>query len=303
MGQRFRITTPASTSNLGPGFDTLGLAVNLTLTVEVEKAAGFSVDVTGEGASLLPRDRRNRVLAAAREIAGDAVQQASWRIDSAIPMARGLGSSAAARAAGLAAGYALRDAALPPRHEIFDGVVQTESHPDNSAATVFGGFRVSGRVEGGWNSWPGTLQTEDIGILLIIPGVPVSTQQARSILPTTYSRSACVRNLQHLAGVLSGLARGDWQGVRASCLDQLHEPYRLPLVPGLSEALQALRDHPDTGGAYLSGAGPILAAFLPDPKSDAEVGAKALAELQSQGTQALVQVARLEPHGLRLEKL
>ena len=111
------IRAPASSSNLGPGFDTLALALDLCLEVKVraDYPAGFSVILGGEGQGILPEDGRNWVLKSAREIARDAVDRAAWHIRSEIPVASGLGSSAAARVAGLAAGYWLRDAGIKHR--------------------------------------------------------------------------------------------------------------------------------------------------------------------------------------------
>lgn len=304
MPQRYRIAAPASTSNLGSGFDCLGLALELYIEVllEPEHSAGFQVEIHGEGAGILPTDGRNRVIKSAREVAGDAVDRARWSISSSIPMARGLGSSAASRAAGLAAGHMLRFGQLPPRHTLFDGVVQTENHPDNAAGTIFGGFRVSGRdAGGGWETWPGVLAHEDMRVLVVVPSIPVPTHQARSILPTSYSRSSCVHNLQQLSILLSGLARGDWDAVRKGCRDQLHEPYRLPLVPGLGSALGKLRADPAIGGAYLSGAGPILAAFLPESQQGVDVADEALAALAGEGTNATAQIIEVQHDGLRAE--
>ncbi|MEE8141685.1 MAG: homoserine kinase [Planctomycetota bacterium] len=295
------IRVPASSSNLGPGFDTLALALDLWLEVKVraDYPAGFSVTLEGEGHGILPEDGRNWVLKSAREIARDAVDRAAWHINSEIPVASGLGSSAAARVAGLAAGYWLRDGRLPPRHKIFEGAVQTEHHPDNAAAAVFGGFRIGGRDRNGdWNTWPGVVHERHLRLLLVIPKIPVPTHLARSILPTTYSRSASVRNLQSLGTLLSGLARGDWDAVRQGCRDHLHEPFRLPLVKGLKEALQFLRDHPHTGGAYLSGAGPALAAFLPEADQDRAVADEALEILKKHGTPAHTRVASVVESGL-----
>jgi homoserine kinase len=270
--------------------------------VEPDYPAGFQVTLSGEGQGILPDDERNWVLKSAREIAGPAVNRSAWHIDSQIPVARGLGSSAAARAAGLAAGYLLRDGALPPRHEIYELAVRSENHPDNAAATVFGGFRVGGRDGSDkWHSWPALLGLDELRLLLVIPTVPVPTHQARSTLPTSYSRSASVRNLQNLATLLSGLARGDWSAVRQGCRDHLHEPYRLPLVPGLAEALTVLRDDPRTGGAYLSGAGPILAAFLPDLDQGKAVADDAVAILKDHGTDAGVRLVGIDAQGLRQE--
>ncbi|MGE3166219.1 MAG: homoserine kinase [Planctomycetota bacterium] len=306
MSRKFLVSAPASTSNLGPGFDTLGLAVELGLELhfELDHPAGFGVTLVGEGHDILPSDERNGVLKVAREIAGAAVDRTRWRITSNIPVARGLGSSAAARAAGLAAGYLLRDGRLPPRHAVFQRVARDENHPDNAAATVFGGFRVSGRDRmGNWETWPGIIADWQVRLLVVVPDVPVSTQQARSLLPQTYARAAAVRNLQCLSTLLSGLARGDWDAVRRGCRDQLHEPYRLPLVPGLAETLDHLRASPATGGAYLSGAGPTLMAFLLDPARAQDVGQDCVALLANHGTGATTKVIGLQSSGLLGEEL
>ncbi|MCI0651713.1 MAG: homoserine kinase [Planctomycetes bacterium] len=305
MALWYRVTAPASISNLGPGFDSLAHALNLYLEVKVEPdhAAGMSVALAGEGRGILPEDGRNWVLTAAREVAGSAVDRAAWSITSEIPIARGLGSSAAARAAGLAAGYLLQKGQLPQRHELFGGVVRTEGHPDNAAATVFGGFRVAGRdPAGNWCSWPGVLQDQGVRFLLVIPAVPISKLESRSLLPSTYSRSASVRNLQGLAILMSGLARGDWDAVRRGCIDHIHEPYRLSLVAGLADALAELRSHPACGGAFLSGSGPTIAAFLPDASSGLDAGDGAVQVLKQYGTAATVRILRPEADGLRVEQ-
>lgn len=306
MTARYLVTAPASTSNLGPGFDTLGLALDLKLELKLEPqhAAGFGVVLAGEGSSILPSDARNQVIKVAREIAGPAVDSASWTMSNQIPVSRGLGSSAAARAVGLAAGHMLRDGKLPPRHEIFKRVARDENHPDNAAATVFGGFRVSGRDRhGNWETWPGIVADMSLQLLLVIPKVPISTQQARSILPQQYTRAASVRNLQCLSILLSGLARGDWDSVGRGCRDQLHEPYRLPLVPGLAETLELLRNHPATGGAFLSGAGPILGAFLLDPNQGDELAQECVELMASHQSSARTVIAPMQTHGLSCETL
>jgi homoserine kinase len=303
-GLKRTIIAPASTSNIGPGFDALGLGLGLALEVRIETdcPAGFSVDLQGEGKDILPPDGRNVVIKTAREIAGAATDRAAWSIRSQIPVARGLGSSAAARAAGLAAGYFLRDGALPPRHIIFEGVTRHENHPDNASACSFGGLRVCTRQGRDWRSWPGVLADPGLELLLVIPQVPVPTSVARSILPTTYSRSASVRNLQSLSVLLSGLARGDWDAVRCGTSDHLHERYRLPLVPGLSEALVALRADPGLGGAFVSGAGPTLAAFIPAGTSASDAGLESLEILRRAGVAGDRLRIGLDHLGVRLDQ-
>lgn len=303
MKPAWRISVPASTSNLGPGFDTLGLAVGLYLEVSITPDApgGFSIEVHGEGKGILPENERNLIVKSARGLAGPAATGAAWRIESAIPVARGLGSSAAAGVAGLVAGFLLSGDPLPPRHQIFDAIAKSENHPDNAAAAVFGGFRIGSRsVSGVWDTFPGLFQSE-CRLLIVIPDHPVSTPQARALLPSKFSRASAVRNSQCLATLLSGLGRGDWEAVRRGCRDTFHEPYRLPLVPGLAEALESLRRDPRVGGAYLSGAGPVLAAFLPDSASDASIADEAIALLGQQGVQAEARVVEIDPHGFRVE--
>ena len=295
------VFTPASTSNLGPGFDALGLAVGwgIEVVVEPDAPAGFSVDLDGEGKDILPPDGRNMIIKIAREIAGDAADRAAWRIKSEIPVARGLGSSAAARCAGLAAGHLLIDGQLPPRHVIFENASRHENHPDNASACVFGGMRVCTRDDREWRTWPGLLADAGLELLLVIPGVPLPTSLARSVLPTTYSRSASVRTLQGLSVLLSGLARGDWEAVRVGCDDHLHEPYRLPMIPGLGDALTALRADPALAGAWLSGAGPTLAAFVPSDATSPDSGQESLARLQAAGTPATLHRVPIDRTGIR----
>lgn len=305
MNPTWRIHVPASTSNLGPGFDTLGLAVGLHVKVAIEQdaATGFNVEVVGEGKGVLPENERNLILKTARELAGDAVLRASWRIESNIPVARGLGSSAAAGVAGRVAGHLLCRDPLPPRHQIFDAIAKSENHPDNAAAAVFGGFRIGTRsVSGVWDTFPGLFEV-DCRLLVVIPDHPVSTPQARALLPSKHSRQATVRNTQCLAMLLSGLGRGDWEAVRRGCRDSFHEPYRLPLVPGLEDALDTLRQHPEVGGAYLSGAGPVLAAFLPDENSTESIADEAIAILSRQQVRSAAHIIEIDPHGFRVETL
>jgi homoserine kinase len=140
-----------------------------------------------------------------------------------------------------------------------------------------------------------------VELLLVIPHVPVATSVARSLLPTAYSRSASVQNLQSLSVLLSGLSRGDWDAVRIGCADQLHEHYRLPLVPGLGDALAAMRADPELGGAWLSGAGPTLAAFVPSGTGAADSGLESMELLARAGVASDRRRIRIDRGGVRME--
>ena len=297
------IHAPASSANIGPGFDVLALAVNLRIRVELQAAGsdGFSLEISGEGSDSLPRDRSHLIVSTAAKIAGDAIESVSWKIDSDIPMARGLGSSAAAHACGVAAGILLRDGCAPQPEEIFQRLCDLEGHPDNAAACVAGGFQAGGRVAEQWTRSHLSIESAP-RLLTLIPEVPLETVRARAALPDQYPRTDTVGNLQSLATLISGLARGDWDAVHHGCIDHLHQPYRLPLIAGLGTALESLRATPELRGGWLSGAGPTLAAFIPDTSSGEELAAEAVKVLEGADVPCRVQILEIDREGLRLEE-
>ncbi|MDE0960102.1 MAG: homoserine kinase [Planctomycetota bacterium] len=301
---RWRIHAPASSANLGPGFDVLGIAVNLGITVELQlnSGGGFAIESHGPGSDTLPRDRTHLIARVAEEIAGDALDHAAMKIVSTIPMARGLGSSAAAHACGVAAGLVLRDNCAPDPAEVFQRLSVLEGHPDNAAACITGGFQAGGFGEKGWTRSPLFIESEP-RLLALIPAIPLPTQQAREALPDRYSRSAIISNLGAMATLISGLARGDWDAVDTGTNDQIHQPFRLPLIPGLSAALAALRQADGVRGGWLSGAGPTLAGFLPDPQTGTEVASVAVDALEAAGTACQICILEVDRSGLQVENL
>jgi homoserine kinase len=301
---RWRIHAPASTANLGPGFDVLGIAVNLGITVELQHnpTGSFAIEIEGPGSDTLPLNRTHLIARVAQEIAGEALDHSSLKIVSTIPMARGLGSSAAAHACGVVTGLVLRDNCSPDPAEVFQRLSDLEGHPDNAAACITGGFQAGAGGEGSWSQSPLFIESEP-RLLALIPAVPLPTQQAREALPDQYPRSAIISNLGAMATLISGLARGDWDAVEKGALDQLHQPFRLPLIPGLADALAALQQAAGVRGAWLSGAGPTLAGFLPDPQTGTEVATAAARALEAAGTPCEVRILEVDRAGLRVEKL
>ena len=302
------IRVPASSANVGPGFDTLALAVDRWLHGRVEAhAASPEIALSGEGADTLPRNAENLIVATAERIAGPAALAARWEIASEIPLTRGLGSSAAATTFGVIAGHWLRRVSdshgtnrggeVIKEPELFAAVAAVEGHADNAAAAVYGGVRGVVTDGGAVDSYPIGCPS-DAALLLVIPEVPLSTKAARGALPDVWAPAAVVANLQHITRLTHALAAGDWDRVRASCTDTLHEPYRLPLVPGLADALSLLREHPHGRGAFLSGAGPTLAAFV-DGDSDATraLGDAAVECLVRAGTPARATTTAIPAHG------
>lgn len=296
---RVRVRVPATTANLGPGFDCLGMALGLYNTVELALAEGTSVEVSGFGAERLARDASNLILrSAARvaEVAGKTV--AGWRLHqhNDIHLARGMGSSSAAIVGGLVGANELLGAGLGDR-ELLDLAVEIEGHPDNVAPALLGGLTVCCTDEEGLGvarfDPPAGLQA-----VLAIPDYEVSTEAARKVMPPEIPHSDGVFNTCHATAVLAALLSGDWALLGQAMKDRLHEPYRAPLVKGMAQCVAAAREA-GACAAALSGSGPTIVAFVtgdPQPVLQAMTGA-----LQAAGVQCEGRVAPLVAEGARLE--
>jgi homoserine kinase len=282
-GRSLVVEVPASSANLGAGYDCLGLALELVNRVTVEACQGdgsIELRVTGEGAGDLPATRENRFVAgleAALESAlGPRPAAIGWRIamDNAIPLSRGLGSSAAATVGGVVAGNALAGAHLGDG-ELLHLATTIESHPDNAAAVLLGGFVVSAhlgdRVEAVRFDAP-----EGLRAVLFIPERRLSTEAMRRVLPAEVPHRDAVENMGRVAIGVAGIASGRLDLLADLSVDRIHEPYRsvaypeLPRLTGAARAAGAL-------GAFLSGAGSTVLAFVA-PGADAGPVERALAE-------------------------
>jgi homoserine kinase len=269
------IIVPASTSNLGASFDTCGLALSLYLRVEVEpRESGFEVMLSGEGAEKLPRDESNLIVRAALHTAQQRRQKipgARVRVDSQIPLSRGLGSSSAAIIAGISIYEALSGERLG-EEDFFDYALHFEGHGDNLAPSMLGGVVVavvkeyvdySGAERRSLvavkRRWP-----EEVRIVLCIPEVEMETAKMRAVLPQMVTRHDAIYNLQRAALLQAALSERRFDLLSEAMRDRLHQPFRAPLAPGLSEVLK-LNDekdaHPGLLGVAISGAGSALIAF------------------------------------------
>jgi homoserine kinase len=279
VGRRLTIDVPASSANLGAGYDCLGLALEILnrVTVEgVEDAAGagaIKLSVTGEGAGELPATRANRFIAglegAIEAVLGPRPPVIGWRVDmhNGIPLSRGLGSSAAATVGGVVAGNALAGNALAPA-AMLQVATAIETHPDNAAAVLLGGFVVSahlaGRVEAvRFDAPPG------LRCVLFIPERRLSTEAMRRVLPADVPLRHAVENLGRVAIGVAGIASGRYDLLADLTVDRLHEPYRSASYPELPRLTGAAREA-GALGAFLSGAGSTVLAFVaPGGESDA----------------------------------
>ena len=273
--RRVRVRVPASTSNLGPGFDCLGMALGLynDLVVEMHSEDGPSVvAVRGEGAGSLPSDEKNlMVQAAARAIAGRFKNRLVFKAVNRIPLARGLGSSAAAIVAGLAAGSRLARRGPLDREQIFARAAELEGHPDNAAPAVFGGVSVCVK-DGASMSRFALRPHRDLVAVLCIPNFELATAKARAALPRTVPRATAVANISRALLLASAIERGRWDDLACAMEDSLHQPYRAPLIPGFSEVLAAARAA-GACGAALSGSGSAMLALCRRGPRAAAIGA------------------------------
>jgi homoserine kinase len=267
MKKRVKVVVPASTSNLGPAFDCLGLALGLynELTVELLDGDGAPlIEIKGEGAGTLSRGEDNFILKAMRTVLAGRSLPGRLKLTclNRIPTARGLGSSAAAAVAGLLAANALvDDAALTPE-QLLEYATTLEGHPDNVAPALMGGLVASVKTKNVFRSFP-LKAHKDLKAAVCVPAFELSTAKARAVLPDTYLRADAVDNAGRAALLSTALERGLWDRLPLAMEDHFHQPYRAPLIKGFHKILRAA--HAAGCGAALSGAGPsILALGAPE---------------------------------------
>jgi homoserine kinase len=259
---RAHARVPATSANLGPGFDALGLALALHNEVVAREDDRVTVTIEGEGADRLARDGTNvvaRGVKLAYEAAGRPFKGCALECVNRIPAARGLGSSAAAWVGGLVAGNALLGSPLS-RHALLGLAARAEGHPDNVAAAILGGLTVSCGTPEGVTAV--TLPvTKSLTWVVLVPEVTSATAEARALLPRSVPREDAVFNVQRVALLLAGLQTSLPQALSVALDDRLHQPYRLKLFPWMPDIATAARAA-GALGCVLSGAGPSLLAVV-----------------------------------------
>ena len=267
-GSRVTVEVPASSANLGAGYDCLGVALAITNRIELEvrvwSRGEIELTIEGEGRNELTEDRENRYVrgleAALQKARGDLPDGVGWRIEmhNQIPLARGLGSSAAATVGGILAGNALAGEALSMA-EMLAIDCEIEGHPDNAAAALLGGFVVSARDDGGVEAIRFD-SPRDLRAVLFVPERRLSTDEMRAALPASVPLADAVANLGAVAVGVAGLATGRYDLLARLTVDRLHEPYRAAVFPQLPSMVEAARGA-GALGACLSGAGSTILAF------------------------------------------
>ncbi len=278
---KIMVKVPATTANLGPGFDTLGMALDIHNVVTVEKSSGFGIEVSGEGADVISRDKDNKIyqgIAALYQKVGQPLPPLFLSCHNDIPLARGLGSSAAAIVAGLVAANALCGEPLSIE-ELLLLAAKLEGHPDNVAPALLGGCQII--VQEGYSLFHAPIPLPPgLKVVLFIPNFELSTSQSRSILSPQVSRADAVYNLGRVALLVAALSGGQLSYLRIATQDRLHQPARQALFPAMGRLLEAALEA-GAWGAFLSGSGPTIVALATGEGQ--EIGEAMLTAAQNAG--------------------
>jgi homoserine kinase len=256
---RVHVTAPASSANLGPGYDCLGVALPLRNDVVVERSSGpLEVVLLGDGADQLPSDATNLVVQSFRRSSGLTGDGLRFTLTNRVPLRSGTGSSSAAIVAGLAAGLAFTDRAIDVE-TLLPLAIEIEGHPDNVAAAILGGFTIA--LGGDPPLARRIAPPAGLGFVLVVPTDTLCTQESRKALRPEIPRADAVYSLQRSALLVDLLATGALELLPRALSDRMHEPDRAVLTPMLGQ-LRALDGNLPCFGVTLSGAGPSVLVWV-----------------------------------------
>jgi homoserine kinase len=265
----FHLRLPATSANLGPGFDALGLAMALYLTIDATSAEDFRIEATGRNADLCSRLEDNLILTTYMDVlanAGILAPHLHLQLHNEIPLGMGCGSSAAALLAGIQLASHFGNLNWTDQ-QILEEACRREGHPDNVAACYLGGMTASCLTHDALVT--ATFGNDlDWNLLLALPAASLSTKKARALLPEHYSREDAVANIQATALLVAAFAQGRGELLRTAMRDRIHQPYRTKACP-LLPLLLPLAEHPGILGVSLSGAGPSVLLIAANPASAA----------------------------------
>jgi len=297
------IRVPATSANLGPGFDCLGLALDLWNESIIRLAIEHTVQVRGEGAEKLSLGENNLIIQSAQHLAkcvGKHLPQFHLDCLNQIPLSSGLGSSAAAKLTGLLAANSLLGKPLSS-DEILNLATEMEGHPDNVAPAMMGGLIVSTMENGKVLARKIHLdpsQDSPISITVVLPDFHLPTQQARTALPQQVSLKDAVHNMSRALLVTEAFRNGDVELLGKAMTDTLHQPHRLPLIPGAQAAMTAAKEA-GASAAALSGAGPGIIAF--SSRRDPAIGEAMKHAFEERGLQARIFQLKMSHHGAEVK--
>jgi homoserine kinase len=292
------IKVPATSANLGPGFDSLGLALDLWNTSTFEFADDFSIYIEGEGEGRLAPGANNMIVRVAQTFAerlGKVLRPFRVRCNNHIPTGSGMGSSAAATLTGLLAANALTESNLS-NDELLTIASELEGHPDNVAPALMGGLVVATMSEG--KVIARKLPIAPIHVTVVLPDFHFPTKQARSSLPQKVDIRDAVHNISRAMLVTEAFRIGDLNLLGEAMTDKLHQPYRLRRIPGAEEAMHAMKAE-GASAVALSGAGPSLIAFS---EMENAIGDAAKRAFETAGLSARIFQLGVSSRGAEIQK-
>lgn len=250
---------PASSANLGPGFDAIGLALDLWCRATVQTAVAFSVSF--KAGTYVPTNAgfENEIVRGLDRVLGGERPNVSILVENDIPLGKGLGASAAGAVLGIAIGAEFAPV-RPTIRELARIAADLEGHPDNALPALLGGVVIAAMPDGAGPAYLRFEPPAGLSAVVVTPRIVLPTAAARALLPATYERRDVVFNLQRTALLAASLASGDLSQVRVATGDRIHQPYREPLVPGFAEMLGF--EMPGLLAVTLSGAGPSVIALV-----------------------------------------
>ena len=285
MSVTVKVRVPGTTANCGPGFDTVGVACTIynSLELTLTNSKKLTIEISGEGEGVIPVNENNIVFKAVQAVmqkTGENFEGLTIKMINHIPLARGLGSSAAAIVGGLLAANQITGNTLT-KQELFNMATDIEGHPDNVAPALFGGITISVVQDGAKHLR--FLPARGIIMVVAIPDFQLSTKTARKVLPASVPLEAAIFNISRTAMLVGALCTGDYAHLKYALQDKIHQPYRMPLIPGIKEVFHAAVSN-GAFGATISGAGPCLIAFTeenPDQIGNAMVEAFYISNIKS----------------------
>jgi homoserine kinase len=298
MSSEMSVRVPASSANLGPGFDTLGLALNIHLHCHARRGGRLHISAQGRDIDRIPTDETNLIWRTSAKVAAlhrREMPAVSIEINNEIPVGKGLGSSAAALVAGVAIADRILDLGWD-EHRILDEAARLEGHPDNVAACVLGSLTTATIGSDGVTRAVRLEIPAWFSLAVVCPDFELPTEKMRAVLPDCYSAKDVVFNLQRATLFLAALATSNRDAFPAALEDRLHQPYRASHVPGMAEILK-LRA-PGLLGCALSGAGPAMLVFF--EKGFEPVVDRVQEEVKRAGRSSQVWFPRIDQEGLRI---
>lgn len=257
------VRVPATSANMGPGYDCLGMALDIWNTIELRPASGevTSVTVEGEGAGELPGDSGNLVCRSMEALwlrVGIGARAVQVRCNNHIPLKRGLGSSSAAIVGGLVAANHLSGSPLG-QDDLLQLATEIEGHPDNVTPALYGGMQLVANHEGRVIACPVRVP-QGLNAVVLVPDVTIATEEARAVLPLEVSRADAVYNMSRVAALVNAMASSRMQDLAWATHDRMHQPYRQQLFPAMNDIFAGAMAG-GALGAFLSGSGSTVLAL------------------------------------------